>query len=187
MRILSTISNKRFSPHQVAYLQCRIWGKSNERFIKEGPQQHRLDFDDLELLPEEQEEARFAAAEEEAITWQNPDSHGKRKSKPAHKTIPENIYRVDEHIYLQNINPEEWIELKLEITEVLEHKPEEFFVRRIIHHKYIARDKSSQMKSTIITATLPCSPIVKSYVEISLLAKFMVRQPPSFPSSDTDI
>jgi len=33
---------------QVAYLQRRIWGKSSERFIKEDPQQRRLDFDGLE-------------------------------------------------------------------------------------------------------------------------------------------
>lgn len=37
--------------HQVACLQRRIWGKSSERFIKEDPQQRRLDFDGLELLP----------------------------------------------------------------------------------------------------------------------------------------
>lgn len=32
---------------QVAYLRRRIWGKSSERFIKEDPQQRRIDFEGL--------------------------------------------------------------------------------------------------------------------------------------------
>ena len=160
--------------HQVAYLQRRIWGKSSERFIKEDPQQRRFDFDGLELLPEEKEEARLA--EEEITRYKTRTATVKEKSKPVRKPIPENIPRVDEHIYPENINPEECIELEPEITEVLEHKPEEFFVRRIIRHKYIARDKSSQMESTIITATLPSLPIAKSYAGASLLAELMVNK-----------
>lgn len=160
--------------HQVAYLQRRIWGKSSERFIKEDPQQRRLDFDGLELLPEEKEQARLA--EEEITRYKTRTAMVKEKSKPVRKPIPENIPRVDEHIYPKNINPEEWIELEPEITEVLEHKPEEFFVRRIIRHKYIARDKSSQMESTIITAILPSLPIAKSYAGASLLAELMVNK-----------
>lgn len=160
--------------HQVAYLQRRIWGKSSERFIKEDPQQRRLDFDGLELLPEEKEEARLA--EEEITLYKTRTVTVKEKSKPVRKPIPENIPRVDEHVYPENINPEKWIELEPEITEVLEHKPEEFFVRRIIRHKYIARGKSSQMESTIITATLPSLPIAKSYAGASLLAELMVNK-----------
>lgn len=160
--------------HQVAYLQRRIWGKSSERFIKEDPQQRRLDFDGLELLPEEKEEARLA--EEEITHYKTRTATVKEKSKPVRKPIPENIPRVDEHVYPENINPEEWIELEPEITEVLEHKPEEFFVRRIIRHKYIARNKSSQIGSTIITAILPSLPIAKSYAGASLLAELMVNK-----------
>ena len=110
--------------HQVAYLQRRMWGKSSERFIKEDPQQRRLDFDGLELLSEEKEEARLA---EEEITRYKNRTAVKEKSKPVRKPIPENIPRIEEHIYPENINIEEWIELEPEITEVLEHKPEEFF------------------------------------------------------------
>lgn len=160
--------------HQVAYLQRRIWGKSSERFIKEDPRQRRLDFEGLELLPEEKEEARLA--EEEITRYKTRTVTVKEKNKPVRKPIPENIPRVDEHVYPENINPEEWIELEPEITEVLEHKPEEFFVRRIIRHKYIARDKSGQMESTIITATLPSLPIAKSYAGASLLAELMVNK-----------
>ena len=160
--------------HQVAYLQRRIWGKSSERFIKEDPQQRRLDFEGLELLPEEKEEARLA--EEEIIRYKTRTVAPKEKSKPVRKPIPENIPRVEEHIYPKNIDPEEWIELAPEITEVLEYKPEEFFVRRIIRHKYVLRDKSTQAESNIVTAVLPPLPLAKSYAGASLLAELMVNK-----------
>lgn len=160
--------------HQVAYLQRRIWGKSSERFIKEDPQQRRLDFEGLELLPEEKEEARLA--EEEIIRYKTRTVAPKEKSKPVRKPIPENIPRVEEHIYPKNINPEEWIELAPEITEVLEHKPEEFFVRRIIRHKYVARDKSTLQESPVIIAPLPALPLAKSYAGASLLAELMINK-----------
>lgn len=159
---------------QVAYLQRRIWGKSSERFIKEDPQQRKLDFDGLELLPEEKEEARLA--EEEITRYKTRTVTVKEKSKPVRKPIPENIPRIEEHIYPENINPEECIELEPEITEVLEHKPEEFFVRRIIRHKYVLRDKSTQVESTIVTAALPLLPLAKSYAGASLLAELMVNK-----------
>ena len=38
---------------QVAYLRRRIWGKSSERFIKEDPRQRMIDFEGIDLLPEE--------------------------------------------------------------------------------------------------------------------------------------
>lgn len=85
----------------------------------------------------------------------------KEKSKPVRKPIPENIPRIEEHIYPENINPEKCIELEPEITEVLEHKPEEFFVRRIIRHKYVLLDKSTQGESNIVTADLPPLPLAK--------------------------
>ena len=173
-----TISHQKqkiiFLEHQVAYLQRRIWGKSSERFIKEDPQQRRLDFEGLELLPEEKEEARLA--EEEIIRYKIRTVAPKEKSKPVRKPIPENIPRVEEHIYPKNIDPEEWIELAPEITEVLEYKPREFFVRRIIRHKYVARDKSTQQESSVIIAPIPALPLAKSYAGASLLAELMINK-----------
>lgn len=40
---------------QVEMLQRKIWGKSSERFINEDPNQRKLDFEGLDLLPEEME------------------------------------------------------------------------------------------------------------------------------------
>ena len=128
----------------------------------------------MELLPEEKEETRLA--EEEIIRYKTRTVAPKEKSKPVRKPIPENIPRVEEHIYPKNIDPEEWIELAPEITEVLEYKPEEFFVRRIIRHKYVTRDKSTQQESSVIIAPIPALPLAKSYAGASLLAELMINK-----------
>jgi transposase len=159
---------------QVAYLQRRMWGKSSERFIKEEPLQRRLDFEGLELLPEEEEEAR--QAKEEIEKYKTRTIRVKEKEKPVRKPIPENIPRVEEHLYPENIDTENWIELEPEITEVLEHKPQEFFVRRIIRHKYALRNKSIPVECPILTATLPDLPLAKSYAGASLLAELMINK-----------
>lgn len=57
--------------------------------------------------------------------------------------------------------------MKPDIPETLEHKPEKFLVRRIIHNKYIARDKSDQMESTAITPPFPILPYPKVMQAIS--------------------
>ena len=128
----------------------------------------------MELLPEEKEETRLV--EEEITRYKTRTVTVKEKSKPVRKPIPENIPRIEEHIYPENIDIEECVELEPEITEVLEHKPEEFFVRRIIRHKYVLRDKSTQVESTIVTAALPLLPLAKSYAGASLLAELMVNK-----------
>lgn len=111
------------------------------------------------------EEARLV--EEEIIRYKTWTLTVKEKSKPVRKPIPENISRIEEHIY-----PEKWIELEPEITEVLEHKLEEFFVRKIIRYKYVLRNKSTQVESN---ALLPLS-LVKSCVGTSLLAELMFNK-----------
>jgi len=48
---------------QVEMLLRKIWGKSSERYVNEDPQQRRLDFEGLDLLPEEEELATSAKQE----------------------------------------------------------------------------------------------------------------------------
>jgi transposase len=44
-------------------LQRRIWGKSSEKHIAEDPLQRKIDFEGLDLLPEEKELANSAKEE----------------------------------------------------------------------------------------------------------------------------
>jgi len=156
---------------QVAYLQRRLWGKSSERFIREDPLQRKLDFDGLELLPQEEELARKA---EEEIKEYPKQVSVKIKDKPVRRPLPDNLPRVEEHLYPENMNPDAYTELEPEVTEQLEYEPGKCYVRRIIRHKYAIRDKSRAEGSQVVTAALPALPLAKSYAGATLLAELMI-------------
>ncbi len=157
---------------QIEMLQRRIWGKSSERYIKEGPQQRRLDFEGLDLLPEEKELA--ASAREEIEKYKTIRVVVKEKNHPVRKPLPESLPREECHIYPEKINLADWTELGPEITEVLERETARWYVRRIIRHKYALKDKSQEVEKQIITAPMPALPIAKSYAGATVLADIII-------------
>jgi len=159
---------------QIGMLQRKIWGKSSEKYIAEDPQQRRLDFDGLDLLPEEKELA--TSAKEEIEKYKTIRVKAEDKSHPVRKPLPESLPREETHIYPENINYENWTELAPEITEVLERDPARWFVRRIIRHKYVLKDKSlvQDIEKQVITAPMPLLPIAKSYAGSTLLAYIII-------------
>ena len=167
---------------QVASLRRRIWGKSSERYIQADPQQRRIDFDGLDLLPGEIELAE--AAKEEIETFRERRVKERVKRKPVRKPLPEDLPRVEEHLYPAEISDDKdaWTELEPEITEVLEYEPGRCYVRKIVRHKYVQKNKSSQESkdesSPIVTASLSTryQPIARSYAGASLLAELMINK-----------
>ena len=168
---------------QVAYLKRRIWGKSSERFIKEDPGQRRIDFEGMDLLPEEKERAEAAKEEIEAFKKRRVKERGKRK--PVRKALPEDLPRVEEHLYPDEVKDGKvsstLTELEPEITEVMEYEPGRCWVRKIIRHKYVLKSTTGQdsgKSSTIITASLPTryQPIARGYAGASLLAELMINK-----------
>jgi len=159
---------------QIEMLQRKIWGKSSEKYISEDPQQRKFDFDGLDLLPEEKELA--TSAKEEIEQYKTIRVKVEEKSHPVRKPLPEGLPREETHIYPGNINLENWTELAPEITEVLERDPARWFVRRIIRHKYVLKDKSlvQDIEKQIITAPMPLLPIAKSYAGSTLLADIII-------------
>lgn len=74
------------------------------------------------------------------------------------------------HIYPEGYNPEEWTLLPgEEVTEILMHEPEKFYIRRIVRHT-AKRKGTNEFK----TGPLPVMPIAKSYASASLLADMMI-------------
>ncbi|HKK11826.1 MAG TPA: IS66 family transposase [Flavobacteriaceae bacterium] len=160
---------------QIAVLQRKIWGKSSERYIKEDPMQRSFDFDGLDLLEEEKELA--TSAKEEIEQYKEKRVVAKIKKHPVRKPLPETLPREEYHIYPENIDPENWTELKPEITEVLERDPARWYVRRIIRHKYVQKAKNRlDTEKPIITAPMPLLPIAKSYAGASLLADIIINK-----------
>jgi len=93
----------------VEILQRKIWGKSSERFIKEDPQQRILDFEGLDLLPEEKELA--TSAKEEIEQYKTIRVVVKERNQPVRKPLPEGLPREECHIYPVRVDLENWTEL----------------------------------------------------------------------------
>jgi transposase len=159
---------------QIQMLQRRIWGKSSEKHIAEDPLQRKIDFEGLDLLPEEKELAN--SAKEEIEQYKTVRVKVQEKSHPVRKPLPESLPREETHIYPENINTENWTELEPEVTEVLERDPARWYVRRIVRHKYVLKDKSQaqDVEKQIVTAPMPALPIAKSYAGATLLADIVI-------------
>ena len=171
---ISKLEEKIFTlESQVAYLKKRIWGQSSERFINKDPKQRVIDFEGMDILSEEKE-----LAQEEIESLQKRRKKEKVKRKPVRKSLSEDLPRIEEHIYPEQTkeNKEDWTELEPETTEVLEHEPGRCFVRKIIRHKYVRKNKQGEESAPIVIAKLPTTyqPIAKSYAGASLLAELMI-------------
>lgn len=162
---------------RIEWLQRKIWGKSSESFIAPDPQQRIIDFDGLEVLPEEKELA--TNAQEEIERYKTIRVVEKVKATPVRKPLPENLPRVEIHLYPEgmskdSIDPSKWTELEPEITEVMEREPATFFVNRFIRHKFVCKDKRLEVSTPIVVAPMPILPIAKSYAGATLLADLVI-------------
>jgi transposase len=164
---------------QINILLRKIWGKSSERFIKEDPQQRKLDFDGLDLL--EEEKALAVSAKEEIEQYRQKKVAEKPKKKAERKPLPESLPREEFHIYPKNIDLANSTELAPEVTEVLERDPARWYVRQIIRHKYVVKtegtsDGATSNRQTIVTALMPLLPIPKSYAGATILADMTINK-----------
>lgn len=163
----------------VDYLQRKIWGKSSEKHIPSDPAQRKIDFEGLDILPEEKEMAEKAT--EEIKTYKKEVRVvAKTKKQPVRQPLPTDLPCIEEHIhpYEVNQNPDRWVELAPEVTEILEHDPAKFYVRRIIRHTYALKAiiEQEEEASGVVTAAMPNLPIAKSYAGASLLAELMINK-----------
>jgi transposase len=152
--------------NELLYLRRALFGRSSERFIKEDPNQLTLDFQGIEVLPEEQE----ASAEEvQTITYQRKKAK-EDTQKPVRQPLPEHLERREEIIEPDPI-PEGSKCMGEEVTEILEYTPGTFYVRRIVRKKY-----ALPAQEGIIIAELPSLPLPRSNAGASLLAHLLVSK-----------
>lgn len=162
---------------RIEWFKRKVWGKSSESFIVSDPQQRVLDFDGLDVLPQEVELA--TCAQEQIEEYRTKRVAEKIKEAPVRKPLPESLPRMEIHLYPEgmdkdNIDSAVWTELEPEITEVLEREPAKFFVNRFIRHKFVRKDKSIDTQKPIIIAPVPVLPIAKSYAGATLLADLVI-------------
>jgi hypothetical protein len=111
----------RLQQSKIEALLRRIWGKTSEKYIQPDPLQRKIDFGGEELLPEEKQAAEEAQEETTRFGERRRKKQTQKKQKPVRQTLPEDLPRVEKHLYPQEIeaNKENWTELEPEITEVL--------------------------------------------------------------------
>lgn len=162
---------------QLAWYRRKFWKPSSEKHIPPDPDQRRIDFDGLDVLPEEEEAIKEAAKEIVTYKRKKPE---KKKKHPVRLPLPDFLRREEEIIEPEGID-ENWERIGEEVTEVLEHKPGELYVRRIVRPKYALKKKLQQSSEnnqenieTIKTATLPLMPLPRSNAGASLLAELLL-------------
>ncbi len=162
---------------QLSWYRRKLWKPGSEKFIPQDPLQRRLDFDGLDVLPEEKEVAKEAAKEIISYERRKPE---KEKKQPVRLPLPEDLRREEEVIEPDGID-ENWIRIGEEVTEVLEHKPGELYVRRIVRPKYALKNSLQQMQESeeseqknIKIAALPLLPLPRSNAGASLLSELLI-------------
>ena len=147
--------------HELSVLKKLIFGSKRERFVPDDiPGQGKL-FSDIETGNEPLEE------EEQQITYNRKKSKATAKRKTLEVSMPAHLERVEE-----TIEPDQKQESSKRIgefvTEILEYKPAELFIRKIIRPKYATGS------GEVIIAPMPELPLPKANVGASLLAKMIV-------------
>jgi transposase len=164
---------------QLAWLRRKFWKPASEKFIPQDPAQRKLDFDGLDILPEEEEVVKEAA--KEIITYERKKPE-KIKKQPIRMPLPAHLRREEEVIEPEGID-ENWTRIGEEVTEILEHKPGELFVRRIIRPKYALKNELQRLWETIENGTqskvvkiarMPLLPLPRSNAGPSLLAELLM-------------
>ena len=170
---------------QLAWYRRKFWKPLSEKYIPQDPLQRKIDFEGLDILPQEKEV--IEQAEKEIISYERTKPE-KQKKQPVRLPIPDDIRREDEIIEPEGID-ENWIRIGEEVTEVLEETPAELFVRRIIRYKYVLRKNlqkinglNEESQQNVKIAKLPILPLPRSNAGASLLAsllmgKYMYHQP----------
>lgn len=158
---------------QLAWYRRRFWKASSERYIPSDPNQRKIDFDGLDLLPEEENLAQDA--DKELLVYKRKQPQ-KQKKKPIRLPLPEDLRREEETIEPAGVD-ENWTRIGEEITEVLEHKPGELYVRRIIRPKYAAKPTPQEQEVPAVQiASLPPLPLPRSNAGASLLAELLINK-----------
>lgn len=158
---------------QLAWYRRRFWKASSERYIPSDPNQRKIDFDGLDLLPEEENLAQEADKELSAYKRKQPQ---RQKKKPVRLPLPEDLRREEETIEPEGID-DNWTRIGEEVTEVLEHKPGELYVRRIIRPKYAAKPTQQEQEAPAVQiASLPPLPLPRSNAGASLLAELLINK-----------
>ena len=170
---------------ELSWLRKKIFGKMSEKNLPIDPNALTIPglFDD-ELTDQEKEKLAEEVEKEnqEKSRLIKVESFERRVRKPIDTN---NLEVVEEHIYPENINTEEYVELDTETTDSLVLVPARLYIKRIVRHKFVLKSNlqiESPERQTFVIAPLPPAPIHKCMASASVLTdivmyKFLYHMP----------
>lgn len=167
---------------QLAWFRHKFFGSSSEKHIAEDPDQRKIDWEGLEVLPEEK--TAIEDAEKELIEYERRKPV-KDKKKAVRQPLPEHLRREVEVIEPEG-KQDNWVRIGEEVTEILEHKPGETYVRQIVRVKYAIKPTEAEESTdngqdddetpAICIAPMPLLPLPRSNAGPSMLAELMMNK-----------
>jgi len=167
---------------QLAWFRHKFFGSSSEKHIAQDPNQRKIDWGGLDVLPEEK--VAIEDAEKELIAYERRKLN-KEKKKAVRQPLPDHLRREVEVIEPEDIQ-DNWVRIGVEVTEILEHKPGEIYVRRIERPKYavkqavtgenVANEQDAEVTPAIRIAPMPLLPLPRSNAGPSLLAELLMNK-----------
>ena len=152
---------------ELRQLRRMLFGRKSERFIPSDPSQLKLDFEGLAELKEEREYAALQAAT--PTRHKEPAARGAKPTEERQRRIfSEHLERRDEIIEPEEI-PAGGKRIGEEVTELLEYKPGELYIRRLIRPKYALPHGEG-----VVIGQLPSLPLPRTNAGPSLLAQLLV-------------
>ncbi|MFI3294073.1 MAG: IS66 family transposase [Rikenellaceae bacterium] len=146
-------------------LRHMLFGRKSERYIKEDPSQLKLDIEQGDNV-----EQVVAKVEKSEPKLKRVNSTPKEKIHPVRRPIPESFERATPEIVEPEVIPQGSKRIGEEITEVMEFKPAEVYVRVICRPKYATPDGG------IIIAELPEMAFPKSNAGASLISAVLTQK-----------
>lgn len=158
---------------ELLYLRRVIFGRSSERYLKEDPNQLKLDFQGQAQL---EEERTYLESVTKRKGIEKRESVQREKKHPVRKLLPEHLARREEIIEPKYL-PDGAKCIGQEITEKLEYIPGELYVRRIIRKKYALQGGAGIVIGELPSQTLPCSNAGSSLLAYLLASKYLDHLP----------
>lgn len=152
---------------ELRQLRRMLFGRKSERFIPSDPAQLKLDFEGVAELKEEREYTAVQAAAR--VRSKEPAARGAKSAEERQRRIfSEHLERRDEIIEPEEI-PAGGKRIGEEVTELLEYKPGELYIRRLIRPKYALPHGEG-----VVIGSLPSLPLPRTNAGPSLLAQLLV-------------
>ncbi|MCK6695308.1 MAG: IS66 family transposase, partial [Thermoanaerobaculia bacterium] len=147
-----------------AELKRMVFGRKSERFVGSGPDGQLS----LELGADQKTAVEGQVDSEEITYTRQKKQGGMAKIHPGRAPLPAHLPRVEVTIEPAE-DTEGLVRIGEEITEELDYKPGQFFVRRYRRPKYVKADGEG-----VLIGSLPTRPIDKGVPGAGLLAQILV-------------